>query len=266
MFGVMRVRETDLYAPVKAFLGSQGYEVKAEVGDCDILAVRGDEDPLVVELKSSATLSLVLQGIDRQEVTDTVYLAVPAKTLNRKRGGRKQVRRFVKLCRRLGLGLLLVHLDAGSGWVEAAVDPEPYAPRKNKKRETRLLREFQQRVGDPNVGGTNGARMTAYRQHALRCVGHLARTGTAKIGDVQAQTGVGRAGRILQRDVYGWFERVTRGVYRLSPRGLQAVESNAVALAALDGTGQGRGAGKPWRRTNRRRPTDRASVGLKCDG
>ena len=29
-------REEDLYAPVKAFLEGQGYEVKAEVRDCDL--------------------------------------------------------------------------------------------------------------------------------------------------------------------------------------------------------------------------------------
>lgn len=228
-----RVRETDLYAPVKAFLIGQGYEVKAEIGDCDILAVRGDEGPVVVELKVGANLSLVLQGVDRQTVTDIVYLAVPAPALPGKQG-----RRFAKLCRRLGLGLLLVHLEATNSrettnsWVEASVDPGPYQPRKNKPRQTRLLREFQQRVGDPNIGGTNGARMTAYRQHALRCAGHLARTGSAKISDLEAETGVGRAGRILQRDVYGWFERAARGVYRLSPRGAEAVDNYTAARSA----------------------------------
>ena len=33
--------ETDLYAPIKRFLTAQGYEVKAEVGACDVVAVRG---------------------------------------------------------------------------------------------------------------------------------------------------------------------------------------------------------------------------------
>ena len=32
----MPPRETDLYAPVKAFLEGQGYDVKAEVADCDV--------------------------------------------------------------------------------------------------------------------------------------------------------------------------------------------------------------------------------------
>ena len=37
---------------------------------------------------------------------------------------------------------------------------------------------------------------------------------------------VPHAGRILQSDVYGWFERVERGVYALSPRGRQALEDD----------------------------------------
>lgn len=45
------LKETDLYWPIKAFLEDQGYEVKAEVIDCDVVAMRNDEPPLIVELK-----------------------------------------------------------------------------------------------------------------------------------------------------------------------------------------------------------------------
>ena len=45
------MQESDLYLPLKRFLESQNYEVKGEVHDCDTLAVRGKEDPVVVELK-----------------------------------------------------------------------------------------------------------------------------------------------------------------------------------------------------------------------
>jgi len=42
--------ETDLYAPVKQFLEDLGYEVKSEVHDCDVVAVRQDQaDPVIVE-------------------------------------------------------------------------------------------------------------------------------------------------------------------------------------------------------------------------
>ena len=50
--------EYQLYEPVKAFLEAQGYEVKAEVSGCDVVAVRGKEPPVVVELKMRFNLEL----------------------------------------------------------------------------------------------------------------------------------------------------------------------------------------------------------------
>ena len=44
--------EAELYGPVKAFLEDRGYEVKGEIGPCDLVAVRGDEAPVIVELKA----------------------------------------------------------------------------------------------------------------------------------------------------------------------------------------------------------------------
>jgi len=67
--------EAALYGPVKALLEAQGYIVKGEIVGCDVVAVRGDEPPVVVELKRAFGLALVLQGIDRLAMTDAVYLA-----------------------------------------------------------------------------------------------------------------------------------------------------------------------------------------------
>ncbi len=39
----------------------QGYSVKGEVSDCDVVAVRGDEEPVVVERKTAFTLQHVFQ-------------------------------------------------------------------------------------------------------------------------------------------------------------------------------------------------------------
>ncbi|MEO0980303.1 MAG: hypothetical protein AAFY24_23775, partial [Pseudomonadota bacterium] len=69
-----RILETELYQPVKSFLADQGYEVKAEVGAADIVACRGDEDPVIVELKTGFTLGLFHQAIARPTVTDAVYV------------------------------------------------------------------------------------------------------------------------------------------------------------------------------------------------
>ena len=44
-------KEEDLYAPVKALLETQGYEVKGEVGAVDVMGLRPDDDvPVLVEL------------------------------------------------------------------------------------------------------------------------------------------------------------------------------------------------------------------------
>jgi hypothetical protein len=54
------LREAALYMPVKEFLERRGYEVKGEVRGCDLVARRGDEPMVVVELKLRFNLGLVL--------------------------------------------------------------------------------------------------------------------------------------------------------------------------------------------------------------
>ena len=215
--------EIELYLPVKRFLEAQGYAVKAEIGDCDVLAVRGDEPPVIVELKTSFNLQLLLQGIDRQGVTDTVYLAIPEPK-------RALPQDILRLCKRLGLGLLIVN----GHWVEAYLDPAAYQPRKARHRKTLLLREFQRRVGDHNSGGSSKRPLvTAYRQDALRCVKFLKNTGASKVSDIVAQTKVERAASILRRDAYGWFVKEARGIYFLSPKGEAAVTIFGDVLAVV---------------------------------
>lgn len=231
--------ETDLYAPVKAFLEGQGYVVKGEVGGCDVLAVRDDEPPVVVELKQRFTLALVLQGIDRLAVTDAVYLAVPAPgrraSFPDPRGG--DVR---KLCRRLGLGLLLVdQARPPTRQVEVVLDPAPYTPRKDKPRLSRLLGEHARRAGDPNTGGScRTPIVTAYRQDCLRLARMLADGEPRRLADLRAEGAPEDAGPLLQRDVYGWFERVARATYRLTDAGRKALADFA---HALDDRADGRG-------------------------
>ena len=47
--------------------------------------------------------------------------------------------------------------------------------------------------------------------------------GPCKAADVAEDVGDPGARDILYRDVYGWFERVERGIYNLSPRGWREV-------------------------------------------
>ena len=206
--------ESDLYAPVKALLEGQGYSVKGEVRGCDVVALRGDEPPVIVELKRIFNLGLVMQGVDRLTLTDLVYIAVGTWP--------KQMKGVKRLCRRLGLGFMVV---AGER-VDVVLDPVPYQPRKNRKKAGRMLAEHARRVGDPNRGGssTRVPMMTAYRQQALRCAGLLAANGPMKLAAMRAAADVPNAAIILQQDVYGWFERVERGVYAVTPAGKRGLE------------------------------------------
>lgn len=215
--------ETDLYLPVKRFLEAQGYSVKGEVGRCDVVAVRGAEPPVIVELKNSFSLKLLLQGIDRQAISDAVYLAIPAQTY---RTGKD----IQALCKRLGLGLITVNRTAA----QAELDPARYQPRKNKRRAALLLKEFTHRHGDPNCGGsTRQPLVTAYRQDALRCAKLLAVEGAVKVADIRVRTQVTRAAAILQNDVYGWFFRQERGIYGLTDSGHAALQRYQSVVAAL---------------------------------
>ena len=63
--------------------------------------------------------------------------------------------------------------------------------------------------------------MTAYRQLALACAAFL-RAGPARLRDLR--TAAPSAGRILQRNIYGWFERTQRSIYQLTGPGEAALE------------------------------------------
>jgi hypothetical protein len=209
-------RETSLYVPVKRFLERLGFEVKGEICGCDLVALRGDEPPLVVigELKLGFNLELVLQGVNRTAACDEVWLAVRASG----RRGREHDPRVRKLCRFLGFGLLGV---SAGGRVEVLVPPGPWRPRRDPKRRSRLVHEHRRRLGDPALGGTAKVPiMTAYRQQALTCAASLA-GGPRRTSELKAA--VPDAPKILLRNVYGWFVRVDRGVYGLTQAGTAAL-------------------------------------------
>ena len=209
------MRETDLYAPIKVFLERQGYTVKAEVGKADIVGLRGQEDPVIVEMKTGFSLSLFHQCVERQSISSHVYLAVP-------RGSGKPFQKSLlankKLAHRLGLGLITVRLD--NGLVEIHQDPGRYQPKKSVKRKVQLLRAFARLDGDPNTGGaTRHGLVTGYRQDAVKCATYLGNTGAEKGALVAKATGVNTATTIMRDNHYGWFSKVETGVYDLTEAG-----------------------------------------------
>ncbi|KQQ58774.1 hypothetical protein ASF69_15690 [Rhizobium sp. Leaf311] len=209
--------ETSLYLPVKTFLEAAGYSVKGEVGGCDLVGISDDESPVVVicELKMTFNLELLLQAVDRAAVADEVWIAA---RISAKGRGREADKRYRDLCRRLGIGMMGV---SDRGDISVIVPSTSPMPRTNPKRRSRLVREHKTRRGDPVLGGsTRVPVMTAYRQQALGCAAILAK-GPLRVGDVRRD--VPEAGKILLSNVYGWFERLERGVYGLTDAGRDAL-------------------------------------------
>ena len=208
--------ETSLYQPVKAFLEAAGYEVKGEVGSCDLVGLSPSDPPVVVvcELKLTFNLELILQAVDRAAIADEVWIAAKIS----KGKGREGDKRYRDLCRRLGIGMLGV---TDQGIVSVIVNSVTPMPRTNPKRRSRLVREHQRRRGDPTLGGsTRKPIMTAYRQQALTCAEALL-DGPLRPRDMRPAAP--DAGKILLGNVYGWFERVSNGVYQLTDAGRVAV-------------------------------------------
>tara|TARA_B110000858_G_scaffold197565_1_gene259666 strand:- start:26 stop:331 length:306 start_codon:yes stop_codon:yes gene_type:complete len=90
------MKESDLYLPLKKFLEKQGYEVKAEVKNCDVVAVKKPaaneeaQPPTIIELKLSLNLEVILQAVDRLILSPIVYIGVPDScgALKKKKGKR----------------------------------------------------------------------------------------------------------------------------------------------------------------------------------
>lgn len=215
--------ETELYPPLKSWLESQGYIVRGEVGRCDIAAEK-DGELIAVELKMRPSMALLAQAAERQEYADAVYVALPA-TVDKRRPPAS--RDFRRLLRRLGVGLLLVTFLKTKTRVEILMHPGSGTgePRRRGKKKDAILREIAGRDMDLTPGGLAGGkqRVTAYRQRAVRLAAWLSILGEASPQMLRKLGAPEDTGNILSQNLYGWFERVRRGTYRLHPAGFEAL-------------------------------------------
>ncbi len=90
------------------------------------------------------------------------------------------------------------------------------------------------RSADFNLGGSSRRPIvTAYREEALRVAYRLKLEGASKVAVVRDSAPSPRAGSILLNNVYGWFERVDRGVYCLTQEGEAAIEHYADVVQVI---------------------------------
>lgn len=237
---IKKVRETDLYKPVKKLLEDMGYGIKSEVGDVDIAALKG-ESLLIVELKTSINLKLVIQAAKRQRMTDKVYVAVPRPVFKKRFNRNFNDKKY--LLRRLGIGLILVALDAEDPYAAVAFEPGGFDTGKSRRSSSRkrksLVKEMESRDGDWNVGGSNRTKLvTAYREKALKIACRMSGGECAKTRDLKKEGCPPETTRILYDNHYGWFERTGRGEYRLTREGEQALAKYKNVLGHITTKGE----------------------------
>ncbi|NDL68172.1 DUF2161 family putative PD-(D/E)XK-type phosphodiesterase [Anaerotalea alkaliphila] len=214
-------RERELYAPVRAFFEGLGYQVRSEVGDADLLAVK-EEHLVAVELKLSLNLKLLVQTTQRQKTADLVYAAIPhpGKALVR-----KEFRNKVHLLRRLGVGLLLVDRLGTVAVSQEPVEMDLQAlVQRNRRKRQSLVKEFHGRSLELNQGGANREKlMTAYKEESLRIAYQLEKAGPKAPRELKGYPGVENPQKILYRNVYGWYIHEERGLYGIGPQGKAAL-------------------------------------------
>lgn len=213
---MLKIKESDLYEPIKKYLTELGFEVKGEINNCDIVAQK-QQQLIVIELKLTVNLTLLMQAVDRLSLTDDVYIAIPKQASVYKQNNK----RLKKLIARLGLGLIIVDYQAANQYVEIIHDPKDYQPRKNKRKQSALLKEFNGRQGDTQKGGSTRAKagLTAYRQRCIRVAEYLLSVEKARGVEINKAIDEPQATQFLRANYYKWFDKVERGVYTISETG-----------------------------------------------
>lgn len=222
----MSIKETDLYMPIKMWLESKGSSVKAEINDIDVVAILEDETVLAVELKKKLNLEVINQAVLRQKVADFTYIAVEH---DFKIYDSKRFQDTLNTLRRLEIGLLTVNFRAIKPEVYVILEAIPFDRNKSinsaKKAKVRLIKEFHRRSGDYNNGGCCKTKiMTGYREECLRIAWLLNRKGELTTKEIrQLFPACNKTTNLLNQNYYKWYERVSRGVYRISKKGEKAL-------------------------------------------
>ena len=214
------VKEVDVAKPIENFLEELGYLVRSEVKGCDITAIKGN-DLIIVECKTSVSLKLIYQCVDRQEFSDNVYLGIPlvdGKSIpNRKY--------LFKLLKRLELGLITVTFQKNRTKVNIILEPNEYKSKKKVKYRKKIIEEINNRSENLNIGGSYRSKlMTAYKEASLEIGKYLKNKGSLSAKELQKLGTPSKTYSILYKNYYGWFFKDTgRGKYGLTQKGLQAI-------------------------------------------
>lgn len=211
------IAEADLFPAVRNLFTDAGYKVNAEVKDCDITAMKGDE-LIIIELKKNLSVNLLAQGLNRQKTGAKVYVAVPKP----KNYSSKKYRDTFYVLKKLELGLIFVTIRGKHSFAEIALEPTEFFPpvSKNRKKRNTIIEEINGRTIDTNTGGVTGRKIaTAYTEKCINIACILDTYGELSPKQIREYGGDAKCQSILYMNVYGWFKNVRKGVYAITLEG-----------------------------------------------
>ena len=212
-----KLKEEELFEPVKRLFEQSGYSVNAEVRDCDVTAVRNDE-LIIIELKTSLSVTLLAQGLKRQRCGADVYVAVPKP----KNYSPKKLKDTFYVLKKLELGLIFVTVRGEYSFAEIIFEPKEY--KKPAKNTNEILKEIGGRTVDVNVGGVTGRKIaTAYTEKCINIACILDKYGPLSPKEIRSHGGDEKCGYILRFNAYGWFEKINKGLYGITKKGRKEV-------------------------------------------
>lgn len=222
----VQIKETDLNDPIKAWLESQGCHVKSEVMGIDMMGMFGTELMIAIELKLKLNLEVINQAVERQSISDLVYIGV---CHDYKAVDTKRFKRTLLTLKRLNLGLLTVNFRAETPIVYEILKPESFDFEKSKRmklnRRHKVIEEFNKRQSNFNkAGSTRQKIMTGYKEMCLLCAHYIAVNGPCRAKEFEAiEIPSKKVSAMFASNHLKWFEKVSRGIYGLSEIGLSAL-------------------------------------------
>ena len=221
-------KETDLFPPIQTLFTQAGYHVNAEVASFDVVLSRGEE-LIIIECKLGFNMTLLYQGMNAQKVADFVYIAVPYPA-------EKKVHNMIQVARNMGLGLIFVTPNGRAMIALDQADVLAYHAHRNRIKTERVKKEIAGRRFDKNIGGSTKTKiLTAYKEASVQIAVMLEDKpeGTSAKHLVAHYGCPANTNPIMHRNVMGWFERPSKGIYRLSPRGHKELTQPIYAEAVL---------------------------------
>lgn len=213
------MKETELYLPVKTLFESLGYEVKAEINHIDILASKEDYF-IACELKTSVSLKLIYQAIERQKIVDEVYIATYKKHIH---SSKQTYRNLIALLKRLEIGLIAVSGDLA----EIVLESKPFDYAKSRamyqKKKQKMKKEFTLSKTSLNIGGTKGKIMTRYKEMVTQIGIYILDHGPSSPKAIKHALNIEKVSSILQKNYQQYFVRIDRGVYDLTQEGRKEI-------------------------------------------